>query len=214
MDYAKSHFSGNIPHPALVTLLCIKGGVTFSEIEEEKCPKSSPLTLSGITKGPIENEKWERRRNRKITVEEPRELVPTIEAEEESDSEERWGFEAHSKQPMLSLATEEATLAHIITENRGKQRAKVEEKINYELLILLKEMKAKIKEKDEQTREELIWRDNHLHDQMMKREKDLAIALQQRNDEWREKVAERDRAIRAEFREKEKEFISEQLKRE
>ena len=31
LDYDEINFSGNIPHPALITLLCIKGGVTFSE---------------------------------------------------------------------------------------------------------------------------------------------------------------------------------------
>ena len=31
LDYSERNFSGNIPHPALITLLCIKGSVTFSE---------------------------------------------------------------------------------------------------------------------------------------------------------------------------------------
>ena len=92
LDYAESQFSGNIPHPALVTLLCIKGGVTLSEIEEEKSPKASPLTVTRITKGLVENEEGERRRKRKRIVEQPRELGPIVEAKEESDSEERGCF--------------------------------------------------------------------------------------------------------------------------
>ena len=44
LNYVKNNFSGNIPHASLITLLCIKGGVTFSETEE-RCPRSSPLTL-------------------------------------------------------------------------------------------------------------------------------------------------------------------------
>ena len=80
------------------------------------------------------------------------------------------GFEAHLEQPMLSPTIEEAELTHIRAENRGKQRVEVEESINSELLILLKEMKAEIKERDEQNKEELRWRDNHLKDQMMKRD--------------------------------------------
>ena len=31
LDYAKGKFLGNIPHPTLITLLCIKGGVKFNE---------------------------------------------------------------------------------------------------------------------------------------------------------------------------------------
>ena len=66
-----------------------QGGVTFSETEGEKCPKDSPLTLTGITKGPVEIEEGERRRKIKIIVEQPREPVLIVEAKEESDSEER-----------------------------------------------------------------------------------------------------------------------------
>ena len=43
---------GLIPHPATVTRLCILAGVKRSWEEEETCPKVSPLTLTGVTKGP------------------------------------------------------------------------------------------------------------------------------------------------------------------
>ena len=96
LDYVNEKFSGNIPHLALVTLLCIKRGVTFSDIENEKCPKASPFTLTGITKGPVENEEEERRRKRKITMEQPREPFLIVEAEDESENKESGGYEAHS----------------------------------------------------------------------------------------------------------------------
>ena len=41
-----------IPHPALISRLCIVGGVQRDWEEEENCLKSSPLTSTGITKGP------------------------------------------------------------------------------------------------------------------------------------------------------------------
>ena len=63
-DYAKGKFSGNIPHPSLITLLCIKGGVKFNEEEEERCPKASPLTLARILKAPVESEEGERREDK------------------------------------------------------------------------------------------------------------------------------------------------------
>ena len=65
LDYVNDKFSRNIPHPALITLLCIKGVVTFSEEEEERCPKASPLTLTGITTGLVEGEEGERREKEK-----------------------------------------------------------------------------------------------------------------------------------------------------
>ena len=67
-DYAENNFSGNIPHPSLITLLCIKGGVKFKE-EEEKSLKASPLTLIGALKASIEGEEVERIRKRKRTEE-------------------------------------------------------------------------------------------------------------------------------------------------
>ena len=64
LDYAENSFSRNIPHPTLITLLCIKRGVTFSEIED-RCPRSSPLTLTGFLKAPAQGEEVERARKKK-----------------------------------------------------------------------------------------------------------------------------------------------------
>ena len=61
LDYARGNFLGNIPHPSLITLLCIKGGVKFNEEEEERFPKASPLTLDGVLKAPVESGEGERR---------------------------------------------------------------------------------------------------------------------------------------------------------
>ena len=65
MEYENGNFVGNTPHPSLITLLCIKGGVKFNEEEEEMCPKTLPLTLIGILKAPVESEEEERRENHK-----------------------------------------------------------------------------------------------------------------------------------------------------
>ena len=43
---------GLIPHPATITTLCILAGVQGIWVEEETCPKVSPLTLTRVTKGP------------------------------------------------------------------------------------------------------------------------------------------------------------------
>ena len=64
LDYAKNNFSGNIPHPSLITLLCIKKAVKFNE-EDENSPKASPLTLSRALKALVEGEEVERGRKRK-----------------------------------------------------------------------------------------------------------------------------------------------------
>ena len=43
---------GLIPHPATITRLCVLAGVKGIWAEEETCPKVSPLTLTGVIKGP------------------------------------------------------------------------------------------------------------------------------------------------------------------
>ena len=49
--YHLSKKRGLIPHPAIISRLCILAGVRESWDEEETCPKASPLTLIGVTRG-------------------------------------------------------------------------------------------------------------------------------------------------------------------
>ena len=136
------------------------------------------------------------------------------EVEEEASSEERGGFEAYSKQPMLSLAADHGTSTPNRVKEIRKQMVETEESSTSKLLLLLKDMREEMRGKDEQLREELKWRDNHLDEQNKKRENILIAALQRRDDKWREELADRDRLLRVEFKEREKAFINEQLKRD
>ena len=61
LDYTESKFLAKIPYSSLITLMCIKGGVKFSEAEEERCSKAFPLSLTGALKAPVESEEGERR---------------------------------------------------------------------------------------------------------------------------------------------------------
>ena len=144
MDYAENNFSGNIPHTALITLLCTKGCVTFSETEE-KSLKPSPLTLTRVLKTPVEGKEVKRIRKRKMVEKElPRETVPIVEAKEEFENEERRGFEDYTEQPVLSPTTEKAALAPVKAEERGKRRVEEQESCNTELLSLLKEIRKEM----------------------------------------------------------------------
>ena len=92
LDYLENNFSGNIPHPALITLLCIKGGVTFSETEE-KCLRSSPLILIGVLKALVQGEEVERTRKRKRATSELQiEIAPVTEEELEIEEKEGRGL--------------------------------------------------------------------------------------------------------------------------
>ena len=52
LSYYRGGYRGLVPHPALITRLYILGGVEGDWEEEENCLRTSPLTLTGITKGP------------------------------------------------------------------------------------------------------------------------------------------------------------------
>ena len=96
LDYAENNFLGNIPHLTLITLLCVKGGIKVVE-DNEKGPKASPLTLTGVLKTLIKDEEVKRIRKRKmVEKEQPRETVPIIEDEGEFGNEERVFFEDYT----------------------------------------------------------------------------------------------------------------------
>ena len=52
MSYYKGSYRGLVSHPTLITRLCILGSVEGDWEVEETCSKASPLTLTGIIKGP------------------------------------------------------------------------------------------------------------------------------------------------------------------
>ena len=51
-SFQKNVKRGLIPHPTMITRLCILAGVHGVWVEEETFPKVSPLTLTGVLKGP------------------------------------------------------------------------------------------------------------------------------------------------------------------
>ena len=57
MRYHDGNKRGLIPHPATVTILCLKAGVRGDWGTEEEVPLASPLLLTGVTKGPRNQKK-------------------------------------------------------------------------------------------------------------------------------------------------------------
>ena len=45
LRYQGSNFRGHLPHPTIITYLCISRGVKYNRETKERCPKTSPLTL-------------------------------------------------------------------------------------------------------------------------------------------------------------------------
>ena len=57
MRYHEGNKRGVIPHPATITVLCLKAGVKGDWEAEEEIPLTSPLLLTGVSKGPRNQKK-------------------------------------------------------------------------------------------------------------------------------------------------------------
>ena len=81
LSYYRIKYRGLIPYPATITRLYILGCVKGDWEEEETCPKASPMTLTGIIKGPknrgneteveSKEEKGDDKENEQVQLESP-----------------------------------------------------------------------------------------------------------------------------------------------
>ena len=77
MRYHEGNKRGVIPHPATITVLCLKVGVKGVWEAEEEVPLTSPLLLTGVSKGP-------RNQKKKGVLIKTREEAPAARQEEEN----------------------------------------------------------------------------------------------------------------------------------
>ena len=77
MRYHEGNKRGLIPHPATITILCLKARVKGVWEEEEEVPLTSPLLMTGVSKGP-------RNQKKKGVLIETRKEAPAARQEEEN----------------------------------------------------------------------------------------------------------------------------------
>ena len=92
-SFHKNVKRGLIPHPTTITRLCILARVKGIWAEEETCPKVSPLTLTGVIKGPKSRKRKEM------------EIVEVAEEQEEKE-EEQLGMEQIPDEGQLPVEDE------------------------------------------------------------------------------------------------------------
>ena len=90
-----------IPHLALISRLCILGGVQGDWEEEENWPKTSPLTLTGITKGPKN-----RGRGRQVEVVREKEKLVEIQQPQPKSEAPELQQRQRSVRPILTFSLE------------------------------------------------------------------------------------------------------------
>ena len=162
MSYYRGGYKGLIPHPTLISRLCILRGVQRDWEEEENFPKTSPLTLIGITKGP-------KNINRGRHVEAVREEEEPIEIQQsqlEGEAPELQQMQ-RSVSPILTFSSEGRQV--------HQEQAESSEPLgsNAAVLDLLKAMKQEMEERDNQLKLQLQLRDEYMEVELKMRDKKL-----------------------------------------
>ena len=162
MSYYRGGYKGLIPHPTLISGLCILRGVQRDWEEEENFPKTLPLTLIGITKGP-------KNRNRGRHVEAVREEEEPIEIQQsqlEGEAPELQQMQ-RSVSPILTFSPEGRQV--------HQEQAESSEPLgsNAAVLDLLKAMKQEMEERDNQLKLQLQLRDEYMEVELKMRDQKL-----------------------------------------
>ena len=180
-----------MPHPTTITRLCILGKVEGTWEEEEKCPRTSPLTLTGITRPPLGKEKGKAKKLEKGKTKEIEEgdgergeenIEQAIMVSSMKGREER----QRSLSPVWNLSLEERDYHHEQAESSRQQSN------NQEILGMLKRMEEGMKERENQLRQELKERDIFLDRELRKRDQFFDEMIRQRDLEWRKELEQRE----------------------
>ena len=137
LSYYREGYKGLIPHLELITKLCILGGVEGDWEEKENFLRTSPLTLTRITKG-IKN------RGREREAEVAREEEDHIELNQmqlESEAPEQQQRQ-RSVSPILTLSPD------VRQGHQEQARSSEHQRNNDELMEMLRAMRQKMQERD------------------------------------------------------------------
>ena len=171
-----------MPNPATITRLCILGGVKGTWEEKERCPKTSPLTLTGITralsnKGKKNFQEVEEEEERK--VENPKQaMVLSIDRRKEERQK--------SISPRWNLSPD------VREYNQDPSRSLRQQSSNSNIMDMLRRMKQGMQERDQQLKLQLQLRDEYMDVELKRRDQNLEDALKQRDEEWKKEIEERD----------------------
>ena len=175
---------GLIPHPTTISRLCIFAGVRGSWDEEEACPKVSPLTVTGVTKGPrnkkqkgmVEVEADPAKENGNREMETIPEKIPPAEEEE-----------IHFRMSPLSHSYPD------MTENFPEQAESSRRREgNTEIMEMLRTVKKDMEEREQKWEKQQQFREEFLETEFRKKEQLFEHTLRQREEEWREELKRRE----------------------
>ena len=186
MSYYRGGYKWLIPHPALISRLYILGGVQEEWEEEENRPKTSPLTLTEITKKPK-------------NINRGRRIEAVMEEEEPSKT-----YQPQPEGETPELPQRQRSLSPIMTfspEVRQVQPEHVEglEPLGNTFVVLemLKAMRQEMDERDNHLKLQLQLGDEYMEAELKMRDQNLEEALKQRDEKWKSRWEIREQELRA-----------------
>ena len=204
--YHLSNKRGLIPHPATINKLCILARVRGSWDEEETCPKASPLTLTGVTKGPrnkkkkgiveLEVEPAEENDNREMeTV--PEQIPPAEEEELPFKMSPLSHSEPKLREDFPELAESSRKDAGII-----------------EIMEMLRSIKKEMKEREDKWEKHQQIREEFLKAEFRRKEQLFEQNLRQREEEWKEEMKKKEKLFGEKMKASLEAFYNNQFRRD
>ena len=203
--YHEGNKSGLIPHPAIITRLCIMAGVKGSWAEEEECPNASPLTLTGISKGPRNQKKKEVivEADSREEEENARQEEDTLMVEDQQEQDPETQPEGNTSMFAEDMATDERSPIDYTTplassppmrniDFREPRESSRGAQGNNEIMEMLISMQKSMEEREEK------WRI-----QQQFREEVYEAELRRRDRQWEEEMNRNEEMYEAELKRKE-----------
>ena len=226
MRYHEGNKRGVIPHPATITVLCLKARVKGDWEVEEEVPLTSPLLLTGVSKGP-------RNQKKKGVLIKTREEAPTA-REEEVNTEappdnNNFTFVDTAGQDDRSpvdfsfpLASSPPMQHRTSREQRESSRGTYE---NSSMMETLKAIQNKMEEREKEWKlqqefreevyeKELKRRDQEWEEELQRREERFESELQRREQEWEAELKRREEQMKRVLQQQSEDFKKEMKERD
>ena len=226
MRYHEGNKRGLIPHPATITVLCLKAGVKGVWEAEEEVPLTSPLLLTGVSKGP-------RNQKKNGVLIETREEAPATRQEEENPetSPENNTFTFADKEgqdegsPLdfsIPLASSPPMQNRTFREQGESSRGAQEHNSIMEMLISMqsrmeeREKRWSIQQKFREDTYEVEFKriDQQWEEELQRREEKFESELKSREQKWEDEMSRREEQLKKIMEHKEEEFRKEMEKRD
>ena len=226
MRYHEGNKRGLIPHPATITVLCLKAGVKGAWEEEEEVPLTSPLLLTGVSKGP-------RNQKKKGVLIETREEAPAARQEEENSENppenntftfaDKEGQDERSPLDFsIPLASSPPMQNRTFREQGESSRGAQENNSIMEMLISMqsrmeeREKRWSIQQqfRDDTYEAELKRIDQQWEEELQRRDEMFESELKRREQKWEDEMSRREEQLKKIMEHKEEKFRKEMEKRD